>query len=128
MHNSKQADWRNKAACRGLDTNLFFPAVGDGTTVRQALAVCNGDLDNPPCPVREQCLDFVMSFEQDEDVAGIFGGMTSGDRKKLRKQSRIERMNEPAVTDDRLFSGDNFTYQLGTLLNLIHEAVGQDLG
>lgn len=125
---SGQADWRGQAACLGLDTNLFFPAVGDGTTVRQALAVCNGDLDHPPCPVREQCLEFIIGFDQDEDVAGIFGGMTSADRKKLRKQRRIELVSDVAVPGDRLNSGDLFTYQLGVLLNAIHYAVGQDLG
>lgn len=120
-------EWRDHAACRGLDVNMFFPAVGDGTTVRQALAVCNGDLNSPVCPVRSQCADFVLSFEQDEDVAGIFGGMTSAERRKTRKQARIERMNEPAVTDERLFAGDSFSYQLGTLLNLIHSVVADRL-
>lgn len=121
------AEWRQHAACRGLDVNLFFPDVGDGVTVRRALSVCNGDLDNGPCPVRSQCADFVLSFEQDEDVAGIFGGMTSAERKKIRKQARIERMNEPAVTDERLFAGDSFSYQLGILLNLIHSVVADHL-
>ena len=123
----KHPDWRGQAACLGLDTNLFFPAVGDGTTVRQALAVCNGDLDNPACPVKEQCLAFAMSFDQDEDVAGIFGGLTSADRKKLRKERKTERMSDIAVNGDSLNSGDLYTYQLGLLLNAIHSAVGQDL-
>lgn len=122
------ADWRDQAACTGLDTNLFFPAVGDGSTVRQALAVCNGDPKNPPCPVKEQCLTFIMGFDQDEDVAGIFGGLTSGERKKLRKQRRIERISDLAVTGERINSGDLYTYQLGLLLNAIHNAVGPELG
>lgn len=125
---SGHPDWRARANCLGLDTNLFFPAVGDGATVRTALAVCNGDLDHPPCPVKDECLTFVMSFDQDEDVAGIFGGMTSGDRKKLRKQRKIERMSDVAVTGERMNSGDLYTYQLGLLLNAIHVAVGKDLG
>lgn len=121
------AEWRDRAACLGLDTNLFFPAVGDGATVRQALAVCNGNDDTPSCPVRDQCLTFIMGFDQDEDVAGVFGGMTSGERKKLRKERKAARQSDVAVTGDSLNSGDLFTYQLGLLLNAIHVAVAQDL-
>lgn len=81
----------------------------------------------PACPVRDNCLQFVLTFEQDEDVAGIFGGVTAAERKKIRKQRRIERMSDIAVTGERMNSGDLFTYQLGVLLNAIHQAVGQDL-
>lgn len=123
----EQPDWRDRAACLGLDTNMFFPAVGDGATVRYALSVCNGTDTDPGCPVREQCLTFILGFDQDQDVAGIFGGLTSAERKKIRKQRRTELRSDVAVNGDMLNSGDSYTYRLGLLLNAIHTAVGEQL-
>lgn len=49
-------DWRDQAACFGLDPELFFPMQGPtaGETVRQAKKVCWND-----CPVRQECEDEV---------------------------------------------------------------------
>jgi hypothetical protein len=46
--------WRSRAACRGSDPELFFPAAEDGAAYRAQVAaakrVCSG------CAVRAQCL------------------------------------------------------------------------
>jgi WhiB family transcriptional regulator, redox-sensing transcriptional regulator len=43
--------WQDKAACKGLDTNIFFPEVGE--TTAKAKGVCAG------CPVKAPCAEFV---------------------------------------------------------------------
>lgn len=72
-------DWRERAACQDEDPELFFP-IGDGVAaqkqISRAKAVCQH------CPVRAQCLDCALSTGQD---AGIWGGLTAGERRGLRR-------------------------------------------
>ena len=66
--------WMEQARCRGLDPNLFVPSFNPDTRQgpnKNALAVCNGDVDEPkPCPVRKECLVYGM----DQGATGCFGG------------------------------------------------------
>jgi WhiB family redox-sensing transcriptional regulator len=64
-------DWREMAACRGMDPELWFP-LDDGATAR---AVCAG------CPVADQCLAWAVEVGADD---GIFGGLDAADRRELR--------------------------------------------
>jgi len=55
------ASWRESAACRFLETDLFFPIGKTGLAVaeiQQAKAVCAS------CPVRQQCLTFALDTHQ----------------------------------------------------------------
>lgn len=74
------ANWRVRAACRGVDPELFFPEPSDEPRVRQqvaaAKAVCRS------CPVREQCL--TDAFERLPH--GVAGGMTEHERRRARAQ------------------------------------------
>ena len=82
---SRQADWRDAAACLALDTNLFFPVGETGDAADQAVAakaVCRG------CPVRDECLAFAMATNQQ---AGIFGGLDEDERRSLRRRLARER-------------------------------------
>jgi hypothetical protein len=51
--------WRQRAACRNEDPDLFFPVTDDGPgyerQVAAAKAVCRG------CPVRDRCLDEALT-------------------------------------------------------------------
>ncbi len=77
--------WREHAACRDLDTNLFFPP-GDGPgsmeRIEQAKKVCAA------CPVRAECLSFALTTRQD---AGVWGGMTEEERRRHRRRLARER-------------------------------------
>lgn len=81
------AGWRDRAACRDLDTELFFPIGTTGPALdqaEQAKAVCAG------CPVRAECLAWALDSGQD----GIWGGLTEDQRRTLRRgrqRSRGER-------------------------------------
>jgi WhiB family redox-sensing transcriptional regulator len=68
-----QAHWRKHAACRGMDTNLFYPEQGFNGHVkqRQAQAVCAG------CPVQAECLQALGRYS-----GGIVGGQTTAQRTK----------------------------------------------
>lgn len=70
-------DWRDRAACKGRNTDLFFRKPGT-PEADAALLMCG------TCPVRNQCLQDALSYEPQEDL-GIRGGMTEGARRKLRK-------------------------------------------
>ena len=67
------ARWRELAACRGADLDLFFP--GRGESAEPARRVCAG------CPVREPCLEFALRHGI---THGIWGGLTERDRRTLR--------------------------------------------
>lgn len=72
---AEQAEWRNRAACRGRPAYLWFPGRGDGETAARGLTVCGW------CPVREQCRS--ANFDQ---AVGTFGGLTAARRRALRLQ------------------------------------------
>jgi WhiB family redox-sensing transcriptional regulator len=70
-------DWRQEAACRGLDTNVFFPVTDE--EAEEAKAVCAA------CPVREECLEFALLTRQED---GVWGGLTEVERRRLRRRRR----------------------------------------
>jgi WhiB family redox-sensing transcriptional regulator len=75
-------DWRQRAACRDEDPELFFPVSDIGLGARQAdqaKAVCDR------CPVRAQCLEYALDNGLDY---GIFGGTTEAERRELRRKER----------------------------------------
>ncbi|MFF3327075.1 WhiB family transcriptional regulator [Streptomyces sp. NPDC002889] len=78
-------NWREAAACRNEDPDLFFPIGTSGPALLQAeeaKAVCRG------CPVREQCLQWAMDNGQD---VGVWGGLGEDERRALRRRSRKKR-------------------------------------
>jgi WhiB family redox-sensing transcriptional regulator len=70
--------WRDDAACRNTNPDLFFPVGSTGEAVEEttaAIALCRR------CPVREECLEFAMVTNQRD---GIWGGMSEEDRRRMR--------------------------------------------
>ncbi|HXH35021.1 MAG TPA: WhiB family transcriptional regulator [Plantibacter sp.] len=65
--------WVSQAACRTLDTRMFFPE--QGKPAGPAKAVCRG------CEVREECLAFAM---RGPERFGIFGGLSEKERRRIR--------------------------------------------
>ena len=75
--------WRALAACRGVATDLFFPA-GDVAPepvaqAERAKSICQG------CVVREECLQFALATHQE---FGVWGGTTESERRALRRRLR----------------------------------------
>jgi WhiB family transcriptional regulator, redox-sensing transcriptional regulator len=71
-------DWRRRAACTGMDLEAFFPKRGAATSLklRAARQACQ------TCPVRTDCLDWALGQEV---MAGIWGGTTERERRRLRQ-------------------------------------------
>jgi WhiB family transcriptional regulator, redox-sensing transcriptional regulator len=75
-------DWRDDAACRDADPEVFFP---DGDTrsvraqVKMAKLICRG------CPVSATCLSWALA----SGPAGIWGGLTEDERHRLRRRGRF---------------------------------------
>ena len=77
--------WRDQAACRHTDANLFFPTGSTGLAIDQiqsAKAVCRS------CPVQDACLRFAFETNQE---AGIWGGKDEDERRRLRRSWRASR-------------------------------------
>ena len=70
-------EWRLDAACRDVETSIFFPESDDDAG--PALEIC------ATCPVREECLEFALLTRQED---GVWGGMTETDRRRLRRRRR----------------------------------------
>ena len=74
--------WRTGAACRDTDPDLFFPVGQTGPAIAHianAKAVCS------TCSVQIECLEYALMTNQD---AGIWGGLTEDDRRKIRRERR----------------------------------------
>jgi WhiB family redox-sensing transcriptional regulator len=74
-------DWQRRAACRNLDSSMFFHPDGERGPRRQqredrAKAVCAA------CPVRSECLEHSLRVQE---PYGIWGGMSETERPRLRR-------------------------------------------
>jgi WhiB family redox-sensing transcriptional regulator len=75
-------DWRDDAACRDADPDLFFPDgdIRSGRAqVRMAKLICRG------CPVSTTCLSWALASGQEH---GIWGGLTEDERRRLYHRDR----------------------------------------
>ena len=71
----KKGTWTQQAACRGADTEIFYPASPDEEA--EALSIC------ATCPVRAQCLDYAI---RNRETYGIWGGTTAEQRRRIRRE------------------------------------------
>jgi WhiB family transcriptional regulator, redox-sensing transcriptional regulator len=77
-----RASWREWAACRDVDTELFFPIGSAGIAmaeIQRAKAIC------ARCPVQPPCLTYALATSQE---FGIWGGYDEGERRLLHRQWR----------------------------------------
>jgi WhiB family transcriptional regulator, redox-sensing transcriptional regulator len=73
------ATWRKRAACRGIDVEIFYPETDDDEEAEAAKAVCGA------CPVRQACLEHALAHRERE---GIWGGATERERRRILRQRR----------------------------------------
>ncbi|MFF3306193.1 WhiB family transcriptional regulator [Streptomyces sp. NPDC002952] len=80
-------NWRDAAACRSEDPELFFPIGEDGLSrqqIEQARAVCHR------CPVLTDCGSWALrNGERD----GVWGAMTADERRRRRRLGRLSGSN-----------------------------------
>ncbi|QYC53777.1 WhiB family transcription factor [Microbacterium phage EugeneKrabs] len=88
--NPLREEWMDDAACEGEDPEIFF----DKKKTDKAKAVCNR------CEVRLKCLAKALVDEKGTSRrTGVFGGMGSGERKKL--QERLDEMQKQTATANK---------------------------
>jgi len=73
---SPDARWQDQAACKGMNSELFF-MTDDGQPHPTARAVCEG------CPVRLDCLNYAQRTRS----VGVWGGTTEEDRNRGRRRA-----------------------------------------
>ena len=79
----RDTSWIDRAACRHVDPELFFPDSDirpARAQVEAAKKVCRR------CPVRGTCLSWALDNGQE---AGIWGGTTEEERRRLRRRRRV---------------------------------------
>ena len=69
--------WRNRAACRGVDPDVFYPVSEEDAV--QAKAIC------AQCPVREACLEYALAARERD---GVWGGATERERRRMIRHRR----------------------------------------
>jgi WhiB family transcriptional regulator, redox-sensing transcriptional regulator len=69
--------WREHAACRGIDPDVFYPVSDE--EAEPAKAVCD------QCPVRQACLEYALTSRERE---GVWGGATERERRRIIRQRR----------------------------------------
>ena len=75
-------NWREDAACRDADPDLFFPVGTAGPALRQireARRICCG------CPAQARCLAWALHHGVTD---GVWGGTTGEQRRALRSLAR----------------------------------------
>ncbi len=71
----EEPSWREQAACKDMDPEIFFPekiplrAVKNAAVAR-AIIVCS------ECPVKEECLRYA---QENKEYQGIWGGVWFGE-------------------------------------------------
>jgi WhiB family redox-sensing transcriptional regulator len=69
--------WRQHAACRGVDPDIFYPVTDEEADA--AKAICE------QCAVREMCLEYAL-VNRERD--GVWGGATERERRRIIRQRR----------------------------------------
>ena len=93
-------NWTNRALCKNLDTELFFPQRGESTV--HVRMVCKA------CPVVKPCLEYAM---RGMEKFGIWGGTSERERRKMRSARARYLKNDVDVTITELINqnGINLT-------------------
>lgn len=73
-------DWADRAACRGMETRIFFPTRGASSLTEFVAEVCGG------CPVLVECRTYALRYP----VTGTWGGLTHEKRVLWRRAQKRE--------------------------------------
>lgn len=74
------------ALCSETDPEAFFPEKGESN--REAKRIC------AECPLQVACLSFALTNGEEY---GVWGGLSTGERKRLRRSSRRRKDTVPAA-------------------------------
>ena len=69
--------WRQRAACRGVDPDIFYPVSDE--EAEESKAIC------AECAVRQPCLEYAIANRERD---GVWGGATERERRRIIRQRR----------------------------------------
>jgi WhiB family redox-sensing transcriptional regulator len=75
-------EWMKEARCQDYPVAIFFPQ--DGVGVLRAQKIC------AECPVREQCLEYVLDSHIEH---GVWGGKSERERRRLQRVRRLTSLS-----------------------------------
>lgn len=75
----RQEPWMVQALCAQVDPDLFYAEKSEWAKTIRAKLVCR------QCPVRSECLSYAL---ENNEMHGVWGGMTPTQRKDARRLSR----------------------------------------
>ena len=74
---SNSSTWRDQAACRGLDPEVFYPITEEEEATAKNICA--------DCTVRQSCLEHAITHREKD---GIWGGATERERRRIIRQRR----------------------------------------
>ncbi len=77
MDPTKPLVWRQRAACRGVEPDIFYPVTDE--EAEEAKEICYS------CSVREGCLEWALTNRERD---GVWGGATERERRRMIRQRR----------------------------------------
>jgi WhiB family redox-sensing transcriptional regulator len=69
--------WRQRAACRGVDPDIFYPVSDE--EAEDAKAICT------QCAVQQACLEWALAHRESD---GVWGGATERERRRIIRRRR----------------------------------------
>lgn len=79
-----EQEWMDAARCRAYVPAVFFPSDGVGVDVARRICA--------QCPVREQCLEYALTYHIDH---GVWGGASERERRRILRSRRLSRLRAP---------------------------------
>lgn len=106
------SSWAPQAACSGHETNLWFPETPQGRDYfAKARQICQ------TCEVQADCLEFALSFDQDLDRFGMFGGKSPKERAKIRDE-RMRPRKIQVIRDTQVALRPPYAYRYAMLAKI----------
>ncbi|WP_066949646.1 WhiB family transcriptional regulator [Streptomyces lushanensis] len=85
-------DWQLLAACRGVDSSLFFHPEGERGAARSARENSAKEVCMR-CPVRAECAAHALAVRE---PYGVWGGLTEDEREELMGRARTRLITASA--------------------------------
>jgi len=90
-------DWQLVAACRGVDSSLFFHPEGERGAARSAREAAAKEVCMR-CPVRAECATHALAVRE---PYGVWGGLTEDEREAMMGRSRHRSTSTDSERDSR---------------------------
>ena len=110
---TEYANWRDEAACRDADSDLFFPVGTTGPALRQidvAKRICRD------CPVQARCLAWAL---ENGITDGVWGGTTPDERRVIR--SLFHKSQFPGKMTRAVFNDGQSAQNIGYVRSLLEQ-------